>query len=258
MGRGRDTWTVGRKPVLELLESSMVSQVEEALISRRLKGGIRRELVELCSLNRVQLTEVDEERLSALAGNARHQGVALRLRKLEAKDWYDLLEELREEVEAGELPSVVLLDQVQDPRNLGAIARSCAAFGVQALVIPKDRSADIGPAALKTSAGALHRLPFARVTNLKRAMDDLQKIGFWSVGLALEGGQPVSEVDLQRPIAWIVGSEGHGIRSGTAKSCDFIGYIPISSGVESLNASVAASIVLYERSRFLSSRKPLD
>ena len=86
--------------------------------------------LELCTLNRIQLTEVDEERLSSLAGDTRHQGVALRLRKLEAKDWYDLLDELRESVEAGELPSVVLLDQVQDPRNLGAIARSCAAFGV--------------------------------------------------------------------------------------------------------------------------------
>ena len=257
MGRGRDTWTVGRKPVLELLESAMVSQVEEALISRRLKGGVRREMVELCTLNRIQLTEVDEERLSSLAGDTRHQGVALRLRKLEAKDWYDLLDELRASVEE-ELPSIVLLDQVQDPRNLGAIARSCAAFGVQAIVIPKDRSADIGPAALKTSAGALHRLPFARVTNLKRAMDDLQKIGFWSVGLALEGGEPISNLDLDRPIAWVVGSEGHGIRPGTAKSCDFIGYIPITAGVESLNASVAASIVLYERARFLSSQKQVD
>ena len=258
MGRGRDTWTVGRKPVLELLESPMVSQVEEALISRRLKGGVRREMAELCTLNRIQLTEVDEERLSSLAGDTRHQGVALRLRKLEAKDWYDLLDELRASVEEGDLPSVVLLDQVQDPRNLGAIARSCAAFGVQAIVIPKDRSADIGPAALKTSAGALHRLPFARVTNLKRAMDDLQKIGFWSVGLALEGGEPISNIDLDRPIAWVVGSEGHGIRPGTAKSCDFIGYIPITAGVESLNASVAASIVLYERARFLSSPKQVD
>ena len=254
MSRGRDTWTVGRKPVLELLESTMVSQVEEALISRRLKGGIRRELVELCGMNRIQLTEVDEERLSALSGNARHQGVALRLKKLEAIDWYDLLDQLREAVDSGESPSVVLLDQVQDPRNLGAIARSCAAFGVKALVIPKDRSADIGPAALKTSAGALHRLPFSRVTNLKRALDDLQKIGFWSVGLALEGGQPISQLDLDRPIAWVVGSEGHGIRQGTAKSCDFLGYIPIEAGVESLNASVAASIVLYERARFLVTR----
>ena len=101
MGRGRDTWTVGRKPVLELLESPMVSQVEEALISRRLKGGVRREMAELCTLNRIQLTEVDEERLSSLAGDTRHQGVALRLRKLEAKDWYDLLDELRASVEAG-------------------------------------------------------------------------------------------------------------------------------------------------------------
>jgi len=254
MARGRDTWTVGRKPVLELLESAMVSQVEEALISRRLKGSIRRELVELCSTNRIQLSEVDEERLSALSGNARHQGVALRLRKLEAIDWYDLLDQLRETIEAGDVPSVVLLDQVQDPRNLGAIARSCAAFGVRALVVPKDRSADIGPAALKTSAGALHRLPFARVTNLKRAIDDLQKIGFWSVGLALEGGQPISELDLDRPIAWVVGSEGNGIRTGTAKTCDFLGYIPIETGVESLNASVAASIVLYERARLFAGK----
>lgn len=254
MARGRDTWTVGRKPVVELLESEMASQVEEALISRRLKGGVRRELVELCSLNRIQLTEVDEERLGALSGNARHQGVALRLRKLEAKDWYDLLDELRATIEQGGIPSVVLLDQVQDPRNLGAIARSCAAFGVKALVIPKDRSADIGPAALKTSAGALHRLPFSRVTNLKRALDDLQKIGFWSVGLALEGGQPISELDLDRPIAWVVGSEGHGIRQGTAKTCDFLGYIPIEPGVESLNASVAASVVLYERARIIAGK----
>ena len=151
----------------------------------------------------------------------------------------------------------MLLDQVQDPRNLGAIARSCAGLR-PGHCDPKDRSADIGPAALKTSAGALHRLPFARVTNLKRAMDDLQKIGFWSVGLALEGGVPISNLDLDRPIAWVVGSEGNGIRPGTAKSCDFIGYIPIRAGVESLNASVAASIVLYERARFLSSQNQVD
>lgn len=250
MGRGRDTWTVGRKPVLELLDSPMAAQVDEALISRRLKGGIRREMIELCNEHRIQLSEVDEERLTSLAGDTRHQGVALRLRKLEAKDWYQLLEELEAAVKAGNYPAVVLLDQVQDPRNLGAIARSCAAFGVAALIIPKDRSADIGPAALKTSAGALHRLPFARVTNLKRALDDLQKIGFWSVGLALEGGVPLADIALDRPLAWVVGSEGAGIRPGTGKACDHIAFIPIEAGVESLNASVAASIALYESARF--------
>ena len=249
MGRGRDTWTVGRKPVLELLESPMATQVDEALMSRRLKGGIRRQMIQLCSQHKIQLSEVDEERLAALAGDARHQGVALRLRKLEATEWFVLLEELGQAVRSGHYPSVVLLDQVQDPRNLGAIARSCAAFGVSALITPKDRSADIGPAALKTSAGALHQLPFARVTNLKRALEDLQEIGFWSVGLALEGGVPISEIALDRPLAWVVGSEGAGIRPGTAKACDHIAFIPIEGGVESLNASVAASIVLYESAK---------
>jgi 23S rRNA (guanosine2251-2'-O)-methyltransferase len=139
----------------------------------------------------------------------------------------------------------VVLDQVQDPRNFGAIVRSAAAFGATAVLVPKDRSSPMTPAALKASAGAAYALPVAQIANLRRALGQLQASGVWLHGLAAGAGQPLREADLKGPVALVVGAEGHGLRPLTQKACDHLVTIP-AGGMESLNAATAAAIALYE------------
>ena len=154
---------------------------------------------------------------------------------------------------AFEVPSrglVVALDQVTDPRNLGAIIRSAAAFGAQGVVIPARRSASMTAAAWKTSAGAAARIPVAKVTNLNQMLRRASSAGFTVVGLAGEGDTPLSGIPgLDGPVLVVVGSEGEGLARLVRENCDTLVSIPITSTVESLNASVAASIALYEISR---------
>lgn len=179
--------------------------------------------------------------LDGKAGETRHQGVLLEIRSFPYADLEDVL------VQASDKPLLVVLDQIQDPHNLGAIIRSAAAFGATAVVIPKDRAAQVTPVALKTSAGQAWRVPVCRVTNIAQTLRSLKAQDFVIVGADIEGS-PLHTLDFNAPCALVMGNEGDGMRRLTRTLCDHFARIDMASGVESLNVSVAAGIFLYQAS----------
>jgi len=231
----------GRNPVVEALQARVPSKA--LYVQRRLPADDRlREAVRIAAAESIPILEVSKSDLDRMTEGAVHQGMAL---TLPAYAYADL-----EQVMNGSL--LVLLDGVTDPRNLGAVARSAAAFGADGLVIPVRRSAGVTAGAWKASAGALARVPVAQVTNLTRAIGTLQDAGYAVVGLTADG-----EVDLDDlpgsvvtdRLALVVGSEGAGLGRLVSQSCDWRARIAMHDGNESLNASVAAGIGLYAIAR---------
>ena len=173
----------------------------------------------------------------------RHQGVAaVSEARGQAADWTDAI--------AGvEKPLLLLLDSIQDPHNLGACLRSAAAAGVDAVLIPNSRAADVTPVVEKVACGATEILPLFRVSNLRREVERMQRQGIWVVGGAGGAAQSLYATDLTVPLAVIVGNEGEGIRHGLREQCDFLVQIPMADGMESLNVSVACGVMLFEARR---------
>ena len=236
-------WVVGRNPVFEALQAGM--PVRKAYVAEGAERDDRlRDIFKFTADNSIPLMQVTRAELDRATGDLVHQGVALQLPPFEYADPEDVFSAA---FDAGGQGLVVALDGVTDPRNLGAIVRSAAAFGAQGVVIPSRRSASMTAAAWKSSAGAAARIPVAMATNLNRAITQASKMGFTVVGLAGEGAVPVSGLPgSDGPLLVVVGSEGEGLARLTREHCDVLLSIPISSTVESLNASVAASIALYE------------
>ena len=141
---------------------------------------------------------------------------------------------------------IVILDHLEDPHNLGAIIRTSEAAGVDAIIIPKDRQVQVNSTVMKTSAGALTNMEVISVSNIVNAMDKLKKMGFWIVGTALEESIDYRDIDYQGKIALVIGNEGKGISNIVRKSCDFVAKIPMYGEINSLNASVASGIMIYE------------
>ena len=173
----------------------------------------------------------------------RHQGVAaVSEARGQAADWADAI--------AGvEQPLLLVLDSIQDPRNLGACLRSAAAAGVHAVLIPNSRAADVTPVVEKVACGATEILPLFRISNLRREVERMQRQGIWVVGGAGGAAQSLYATDLTVPLAVIVGNEGEGIRHGLREQCDFLVQIPMAEGMESLNVSVACGVMLFEARR---------
>jgi 23S rRNA (guanosine2251-2'-O)-methyltransferase len=184
--------------------------------------------------------------LRKLVGDVTHQGVVAAIRPL--APWHD--NELLTAVAASKDPAFLLvLDGVSDPHNLGACLRSADAAGVQALVVPKDRSAHIDAVVRKVAAGAAEFVPVATVTNLARTLEALKGLGVWVVGTDGEAVETLFGADLNRPLALVLGAEGSGLRRLTREKCDFLVKIPMAGRIESLNVSVAAGIALFEARR---------
>lgn len=233
-------WVVGRNPVLEALTAGL--PVKTAYIAQ---GGERddrlREILKYTAAHSIPMLQVTRVELDRLTGGAAHQSVALLLPSFEYADHLDVLD--RAQAYDG---IVVACDQITDPHNLGAIIRSAAAFGAYGVVIPNRRSAKMTAAAWKASAGAAARIPVAQVVNLNRALEQFSDAGFTIVGLAGEGDVLVSEMRPEGPVVLVVGSESNGLSRLVREHCDDLARIPITAEVESLNASVAAAIALYE------------
>jgi 23S rRNA (guanosine2251-2'-O)-methyltransferase len=193
----------------------------------------------------VLVRAVDPDELERLTGGTSHQGIVAVAPPYSYAGLEDLL------ARAGESPALlVALDQVTDPHNVGAVARTTEAVGGHGLLIPARRAAGVTPAGEKAAAGALAHLPVARVTNLVRALGDLAEHGVWSVGLDGDAETSVFGCDLlAEPVVIVVGAEGRGLRRLVAESCDVLAALPMRGKVESLNASVAAGVALYEARR---------
>ncbi|HEX2676175.1 MAG TPA: 23S rRNA (guanosine(2251)-2'-O)-methyltransferase RlmB [Polyangiales bacterium] len=199
---------------------------------------------ELARRANVRFEPGTNETLDALAKGARHQGIAAIAGEYEYVDLEVILQD------AEPRPLLVALDQISDPHNFGAIVRSAVAFGADGVVTLKDRASPVTPVVVRASAGATERARIARVTNLARSLDLLKRQGLQLVGLDAEGGVPLHEVPY--PVegrVLVIGSEGHGLRRLTREACDALARIDMSGPIASLNASVAASIALYESAR---------
>lgn len=245
-GAGPD-WVVGRNPVLEALESGL--PVHRAFVAEGAERDDRlREIFKYAAAHSLTMLHVPRAELDKLTGGAVHQGVAIQLPQFEYADLADAMTTaLGRDDDHGLL---VACDGITDPHNLGAIIRSAAAFGADAVVIPERRSASMTAASWKSSAGAAARLPIVRAKNLNRALEQMAGAGFTIAGLAGEGDTDVAGTPgVNGPLVLVVGSEGQGLSRLVREHCDALVAIPITNAVESLNASVATAIALYEVSR---------
>ena len=191
----------------------------------------------------IPVVEAGRAELDRLTGGAIHQGLALRIKRYSYADPADLVQAARA---AGQQPLIVALDGVTDPRNLGAVARSVAAFSGHGILVPSRRSAGVTAGSWKASAGALARVPVAQTANLTRALVAYQEDGLFVAGLDASGSADVGDLELaDSPLVLVVGSEGKGLSRLVAQHCDVVARIPITGPAESLNAGIAASIALY-------------
>jgi len=235
-------WVAGRNSVLEALRAGVpvtgVYVAEGAERDSRL-----REVFGIVAERGLSMMEVGRSELDRMTGGAVHQGLAARIPPYEYAHPDDLLDHAHDN---GEPPLIVALDSVTDPRNLGAVVRSASGFGAHGVLIPERRSAGMTASAWKTSAGAAARLPIAQTVNLVRQLKAYQDAGCMVIGLAADGDVGLPDLDLaDGPLVVVVGSEGNGLSRLVSETCDQIVSIPMANSLESLNAGVAASVVLY-------------
>jgi 23S rRNA (guanosine2251-2'-O)-methyltransferase len=239
----------GRNSVVEALRAEIPATALH--VAARIDTDDRvREALKAASARGLPVLETTRGDLDRMTDGAVHQGLVLQVPAYEHASLDDLLSAA---ADAGQAPLVVALDGVTDPRNLGAVVRSAAAFGGHGVLVPERRSAGMTASAWKTSAGAAARVPVARETNLTRALEAAQRAGCFVVGLDAEGDAELSSEDFARvadgPLVLVVGSEGKGLSRLVRTTCDLVVSIPMAGEVESLNAGVAAGVALYEVSR---------
>ena len=247
-------FVAGRNPVVESLRAGVPAAA--LYVGARVQHDERiSEAIKLAADRGVAVLEAGAAELDRLTGGALHQGLALRVRPYDYAHPDDLLARA---ADAGQLPLIVALDSVTDPRNLGAVARSAAAFGAHGVVVPSRRGAGVTAGAWKASAGALARVPVARAANLARALASYRDAGVFVAGLDAAGDTPVRDLELATaPLVLVIGSEGRGLSRIVAQACDVLVRIPIAARTESLNAGVAAGIALYEVAAIRSRPTPL-
>lgn len=227
----------GRNPIREALKAGR--PVEKLLVASGDLSGAAHEIIRMAKDAGAVVQQVERSRLDQIY--PAHQGM---LAYVAAAAYVSLEDLLARAAEKGEEPFIILLDGITDPHNLGAIVRTAECAGAHGVVIPERRAAGLTPAAAKAAAGALNHLPIARVKNLNRAVEVLQAAGVWVVGTAMDGEDALS-ADLSGPIALVIGSEGEGIARLTLEKCDRVVSLPMKGRIESLNASVAAGILMY-------------
>lgn len=229
-------WIYGRNPVLEALRAGRARRV---LVARGVEGWLLKELEKLGA----PYTLVPRIELDTLLRTTHHQGIAA---EVEDPPYASLEDALRLAASRKEPPLLVALDGVTDPRNYGAMIRSALALGAHGVLSEERRAAPLSPLALKASAGAALKLPVVKVKNLPRTLKALKEEGLWVYGLDVRGEKAPWELDYARPLVLVVGSEGEGMRRLVRETCDELFRIPIREEAESLNASVALGIALYQ------------
>ncbi|MFJ4677339.1 MULTISPECIES: 23S rRNA (guanosine(2251)-2'-O)-methyltransferase RlmB [unclassified Kitasatospora] len=250
-GAGAAELVVGRNSVVEALQGGVPATA--LYVQQFLDTDDRvRDAFQAANERGVPLMEAPRAQLDQMTGGLNHQGLVLQVPPYEYAHPDDLLEGA---ADSGQDALIVALDGVTDSRNLGAVVRSAAAFGAHGVVIPERRAAGMTAGAWKTSSGAAARLPVARATNLTRALEAYQKAGVMVVGLAADGEAEIGDLDvLTGPVVIVAGSEGKGLSRLVSETCDLLVRIPMPGRTESLNAGVAAGIVLYEAARLRAKR----
>jgi len=241
-----DLLLFGRNPVEEQLMINP-EKIEKIYIKDSAGGGLAK-IIALASENRIPVQRVPGKKLHDMVGPVNDQGVVAQMSAiayLELEDWLD-------ETDPKSNPVVIILDEIEDVANFGAILRTAAACDVSAVIVPKHRQAPVNATVFKTSAGTAGRIPIIRVINLNQSIARLKDAGFWIAGLDQQAKATLWQQDLLMPLGIVLGSEGKGIRQKTLEHCDFSVRLPMENQVESLNASVTAALVCYEvvRQRF--------
>lgn len=231
----------GKNPIEEILEKD-----PKLVVRVYIKEGVEdfelSALIPYLKKHKIAYIRVPEKKLNQLVGPVSHQGFVAEIKEFPLHNLFEIVDALDMDTN----PGLLVLDEIQDPHNYGAIIRSAAASGIDAIVVGKNNQAGITGTVFKTSAGALTSIPIIQVANIATTLEQLKERGFWVAGLAMEGDTTYWEQNLSGPMVFVVGNEGKGLRDLTKKRCDYLLSIPMKEGVESLNASVSSALMLYE------------
>ena len=234
----------GRNAVAEALKSGR--PVNRILVAEGDKGGSVREIYRMAKEKGAVIDKVPRERIDAVAPGFRHQGVIAYVSPTDYTPMEEIVARAKKKTDS---PLLVLLDELEDPRNLGAVIRTADAAGADGVIIPKRRSAPLSATVAKTSAGALEYVPVARIGNVVRAIDELKREGFWIVGADMAGTLDYFDADLTGAVVLVLGGEGRGLSRLVRENCDVLVRIPMSGKINSLNVSVAGALLMYEALR---------
>lgn len=233
----------GRNAVLEALRAG--KPIDKLYVLDGYPDGPVRTIIREAKKGDTIINYVKKERLDQLSETGHHQGVIAMAASYEYATVEDILEKAREK---GEAPFIFVLDNIEDPHNLGAMIRTANLAGAHGVIIPKRRAVGLTPTVARTSAGAINYTPVAKVTNLKQTMEQLKKEGMWFVCADMDG-TPYYQMDLKGPMGLVIGNEGEGVSRLIKETCDFVASIPMKGDIDSLNASVAAGVLAFEIAR---------
>ena len=230
----------GRNAVLEAFRSGKT--IDKLFVLDGCQDGPVKSIIREAKKTDTIINFVDKERLDRLAGTGHHQGVVAQAAAYEYAEVEDILNAAKEK---GEAPFIFILDEIEDPHNLGAIIRTANLCGAHGVIIPKRRAVGLTATVAKTSAGAINYTPVAKVTNIAKTIEELKKEGMWFVCADMDG-QTMYDLNLTGPIGLVIGNEGAGVSRLVKEKCDFTASIPMKGDIDSLNASVAAGVLAYE------------
>lgn len=230
----------GRNAVLEAFRSGKT--IDKLFVLDGCQDGPVKSIIREAKKTDTIINFVDKERLDRLAGTGHHQGVVAQAAAYEYAEVEDILKAAKDK---GEAPFIFILDEIEDPHNLGAIIRTANQAGSHGVIIPKRRAVGLTATVAKTSAGAINYTPVAKVTNISKTIEDLKKQGMWFVCADMDG-TTMYDLNLTGPIGLVIGNEGSGVGRLVKEKCDFVASIPMKGDIDSLNASVAAGVLAYE------------
>ena len=230
----------GRNAVLEAFRSGKT--IDKLFVLDGCQDGPVKSIISEAKKTDTIINFVDKERLDRLAGTGHHQGVVAQAAAYEYAEVEDILKAAKDK---GEAPFIFILDEIEDPHNLGAIIRTANQAGAHGVIIPKRRAVGLTATVAKTSAGAINYTPVAKVTNISKTIEDLKKQGMWFVCADMDG-TTMYDLNLTGPIGLVIGNEGSGVGRLVKEKCDFVASIPMKGDIDSLNASVAAGVLAYE------------
>ncbi len=244
MSKTENFFIYGKKPVEEALQTRP-KQLDKIFVKNSLRPNSYKNLYETASKNHVPLVTVPDAKILNLVGRVNHQGFVAQMSNIEYSNFFEWIETQ----DLSKNPAVLLLDGIEDPHNLGAILRTAAAAGIEAVIVPTQNQAPVNATVFKTSAGTAGRIPIIRVHDTTQGFKDLKLAGFSVLGLDGSAKKEIWDADFSIPVAFIIGNEGRGISRNLLKQCDELIKFPMEHNVESLNASVSAALISYEWKR---------
>lgn len=231
----------GRNPVMEALKSGR--EIDKILIAKGTEGGSLIKILGKARDKGIPVQYVERQKINGMSKSNAHQGIIALVAAYEYVHFEDIIEDANNK---GKDPFILILDEIMDPHNLGSIIRTADAVGVDGVIIPKRRSVGLTAAVAKSSAGAIEYVSVAKVSNIAQTMDKIKKKGIWIAGADVDGVKEHYNTDLKGPLALVIGNEGEGISRLIKEKCDFLVRLPMVGRVSSLNASVAAAVLMYE------------